>query len=53
MGFAESALENSKEDESKQMVLLEIFMQNENCQHYVSLDREEYTCYPDEKEILL
>jgi hypothetical protein len=28
-------------------------MQNESQKHYISLDREDYTCYPDEKEILL
>jgi hypothetical protein len=28
-------------------------MQNESHKHYISLDREDYTCYPDEKEILL
>ena len=35
------------------MVLLEITMENESQRHYVSLDREEFTCYPDEKEVLL
>ena len=28
-------------------------MQNETGKHYVSLDTDKFTCYPEEKEILL
>ena len=28
-------------------------MKNESGKHYVSLDRDDITCYPDEMEILL
>jgi hypothetical protein len=34
-------------------VLLEIHMKNETNRLYFSLDSEKYSCYPDEKEILL
>ena len=28
-------------------------MENESGKFYISLDRDDYTCYPDEREILL
>ena len=28
-------------------------MKNESGKHYFSLDTDQYSCYPDEKEILL
>ena len=34
-------------------VLLKITMENESSRFYICLDRDEYTCYPEEKEILL
>lgn len=34
-------------------VLLKIEMENESGKYYFYLDSSDYTCYPDEKEILL
>ena len=33
--------------------MLKIRMKNESAKHYVSLDRDDISCYPDEKEILI
>ena len=35
------------------MVILKITMKNETGKHYISLDRDDYTCYLDEEEMLL
>lgn len=37
----------------KEMVLLVIYMENESSKYYINLNRDDYTCYPDEKEVLL
>jgi hypothetical protein len=34
-------------------VLLKITLKNESGRHYFSLDSHKFTCYPDEREILL
>ena len=34
-------------------VILKIKMENKSCKHYISLDRKDYSMYPDEIEILL
>ena len=41
------------ETDDADQVLMRITMENESGKYYVSLDREDYTCYPNEKEILL
>lgn len=41
------------ETDEKDQVLLKITIENESGKHYVLLDKDYYTCYPDEKEILL
>lgn len=48
--FAQSSQEKHKGNEA---VLLKIRMQNEEQKLYISLNREDYTCYLDEREILL
>ena len=35
------------------MVLLVIHMENESSKYYINLNRDDYTCYPDENEVLL
>lgn len=41
------------ETDTNNPVLLKIRIENETSKYFISLDREEYTFYPDEKEILL
>jgi hypothetical protein len=41
------------ESDTEDMVLMKITVENESSEHFISLDREDYTCYLDEKEILL
>jgi hypothetical protein len=41
------------ETDEKDMVLFKIRMQNETGKHYIALDRNDYTLYPEEQEILL
>ena len=53
MKFAEMSYIAQAESDEKQLVLLKIQMDNESGKHYVNLDRHDYTCYPDEKEVLL
>lgn len=53
MKFAEMSYVAQAESDEKQLVLLKIQMENESGKHYVNLDRHDYTCYPDEKEVLL
>ena len=35
------------------MVLFKIELENKHSKYYISLDKEDYSVYPDEKEILL
>ena len=42
-----------KGDTEKMQVLLKIEFENLKGRYYISLDREDYTIYPDEDEILL
>ena len=41
------------ETDTHDQVLLIIDMKNETGKNYVSLDRIEYTAYPDEQELIL
>lgn len=41
------------EDDKKDKVLLKIILENETGLYYMMLDKEDYTCYPDEKEVIL
>ena len=41
------------ETDSSDPVLQVITMENESSKHFISLDREDYSSYLDEKEILL
>ena len=41
------------ETSDKNQVLLKINLENESGKHFISLDRNDITCYPEEKEILL
>ena len=58
--FAVNALENEKESASKngskidkKKVILKITIENKNEKCYICMDREDYTAYLDEKEVLL
>lgn len=44
---------STMESDVLDQVLLCIEVKNETGRNYVSLDREDYTCYPDEMELLL
>ena len=39
--------------QGKKKVMLVIELENSKSQYYISLNRQEYTLYPDEEEILL
>ena len=39
--------------EDKEEVILEFTLENKNSRYYFCLDREEYTMYPKEQEVLL
>jgi hypothetical protein len=60
-GYASSSLNKQTaikfaayaETDEKYMVLMKITMKNESGKHYISLDRPDYSLYPNEKEILL
>jgi hypothetical protein len=41
------------ESDEKEQVMLRIFMENKEGRYYICLDREDYTIYLDEKEVLL
>ena len=46
--FADNAYSSDKE-----RVLMKITIENETGKHYICLDRPDYTCYPEEREVLL
>ena len=46
--FAMNAMSEDKEE-----VILEFTLENKNSRYYFCLDREEYTMYPKEQEVLL
>ena len=41
------------ESDDKDEVILRIKMENKRGKHYISLDRKDFTMYPNEKEVLL
>lgn len=41
------------ESDQKDQVILRIFMENKEGRYYICLDREDYTIYLDEREVLL
>ena len=43
----------SQKENGEELVLLEIEVENKDGKFFISLDRPEYTAYPDEQEILL
>ena len=47
------AFDSAKNSKDSVPVLLIIKMKNESSKHYFCMDMPDYTCFPDEKEILL
>ena len=47
------ANQSQKDDFTQEQVLMIITMENKTGKYYISLDRDDYTCYSDEQEILL
>lgn len=47
------AISSAKKSKDLREVVLKIFMENKQNKYFICLDREDYTLYLDEKEVLL